>query len=180
MLVGLLSLVQTKHSHHIRITLRICLHVQFVRVDKAYEWTIGMPLHLYIKYGSIVGTQLLLKMVLQTFFCQKSTCYVLEKQPSILFCCICLSLCLYGDRRWRKWSSSYAWSILLGLGNSECWVDIERMIFLDAGINLGPSSLFPFMVVDLWSSTKAVLVDAESQFWTETSFFQRLQLLKTQ
>ncbi len=30
MLIGLLSLVQTKHSHHIRVTLHVRLHIRFV------------------------------------------------------------------------------------------------------------------------------------------------------
>ncbi len=35
MLVGQLLLVQAKLSRYVRITLRIRLHIQFVRVDKA-------------------------------------------------------------------------------------------------------------------------------------------------
>ncbi len=37
MLIGLLSLVQTKHLRYVRITLHICLYIQFVRVDKALQ-----------------------------------------------------------------------------------------------------------------------------------------------
>ncbi len=37
MLVSLLLLVETKRLRHVCVTLRVCLHVRFVRVDKAYE-----------------------------------------------------------------------------------------------------------------------------------------------
>ncbi len=51
MLIGLFLLVQTKHSHHVCITLRIHLHVKFVRVDE----TLDTPKNV-ILLDSIIGT----------------------------------------------------------------------------------------------------------------------------